>query len=49
MKRQYPLASLTADHQAFVAESYIAVAPDSMVPNETRLTKGHAAEADLVE
>lgn len=49
LKRQYPLASLTADHPAVVAESYIAIVPDFMGPNEIRLTKGHAAEADLVE
>lgn len=49
MRRQYPLASLTADHPAVVAEAYIAIAPDFMGLHEIRLTKCHAAEAALVE
>jgi len=37
-----------SDDQRFVAQTYIAVSPDSMDPNELRLAKGDAAVRDLV-
>ncbi|MFS8478802.1 MAG: DNA primase [Micromonosporaceae bacterium] len=37
-----------ADDQRFVAQTYIAVSPDSMDPCELRLAKGDAAVRDLV-
>ncbi|HET8642546.1 MAG TPA: toprim domain-containing protein, partial [Pseudonocardiaceae bacterium] len=37
-----------SDDQRFVAQTYIAVSPDDMDPNELRLAKGDAAVRDLV-